>query len=259
MIQLKTSRQIEGIRAAAKVVVAAHQKVRARLKPGMSTYQVDNIVRHTLRDHGAKSAFWKYRQGNKPPFPAYACISVNEEVVHGIRRYNRILQEGDVITVDVGAHLGGYFGDAAFTTIIGGGTEEAQRLVRDTENALHMAIRMTKEGVLLHDICEAIYNYGTEKGYGVVTDYFGHGVGLKLHEPPQIPNFRPVPGNVQFGVNIKLQAGMTITYEPMFTLGSGKTEELSDQWTVVTKDRSLAAHAEHTILVTKTGAEILTI
>lgn len=258
MIQLKTEKQIEGIRAAAKVVAVVHQRVRERLQPGMSTYQIDNIVRHTLREHGAKSAFWKYRQGPKPPFPSYACISVNEEVVHGIRSHDRILQEGDVITVDVGSILDGYYGDAAFTAVIGEGTEEAQNLVRDTEGALNMAIGMTKAGVLLHDVSEAIHNYGTERGYGIVLDYFGHGVGLKLHEPPQIPNFRPAPGSLMYGVNMKLQAGMTITYEPMFTLGSDKTEELSDQWTVVTKDRSLAAHAEHTILVTETGAEILT-
>lgn len=259
MIQLKTDKQIKGIREASKVVAVVHKAVQAKLEPGMSTYQVDNIVRHTLRANGAKSAFLKYRQGNKPPFPSHACLSVNEEVVHGICSHNRILQNGDVLTVDVGSILNGYFGDAAFTTIVGEGTEETQKLIRDTEGALLMAIGMTKAGVLLHDVCDAIHKYGTERGYGIVVDYFGHGVGLKLHEPPQIPNFRPTPGSIQFGVNVKLQAGMTITYEPMFTLGSGKTRELDDQWTVITQDHSTAAHAEHTILVTESGADILTI
>lgn len=258
MIQLKTEKQIEGIRAASKVVALVHQRIREELRPGLSTYQVDNIVKHTLRNQGAKSAFIKYRQGNKPPFPAYACLSLNEEVVHGIRSHNRFLKEGDVFTVDVGSILDNYYGDAAFTVVVGEGVEEAHRLVQDTEGALHRAIEMTKAGTLLHDISEAIHDYGVERGYGVVKGYFGHGVGLKLHEPPQIPNFRPAPGSLMFGPNVKLQAGMTITYEPMFTLGSGETEELDDEWTVVTKDRSLAAHAEHTILVTETGAEILT-
>lgn len=259
MIHIKSKKQIEGIRAACRVVAAAHRKVQDSIKPGMSTYQVDNHVKHVLRECGAKSAFKKYRQGNRPAFPAYSCISINEEVVHGIRSHNRYVQEGDIVTVDVGAKLDGYIGDAAITLIVGDRCgDKERRLVCDTYEALHEAIAMSRPGVFVHTISGFLYDFATERGYGVVTDYYGHGVGLKLHEPPQIPNFRPAPGSLQLP-NVRLQTGMTITYEPMYTLGLGETEELSDQWTVVTKDRSIAAHWEHTILITDNGAEILTI
>lgn len=253
MIQIKTPEQVEGIRAACQVVALAHERVREKIEPGMSTYQIDNIVKHTLRESDAKSAFYKYKQGDKKPFPAYACISVNEEIVHGIGNHTRILQEGDLITIDVGANLNGYIGDAAFTILLGE-NEERARLNEYTEKALMNAIKATRVGVHLFDISDIIYQTAAENGYGVVTNYYGHGVGLQLHEPPQIPNSRPTSG----GYNLKLRPGMTITYEPMFTLGSSETEELDDGWTVVTKDRSFASHWEHTILVTEDEAEILT-
>jgi len=257
LIQIKTAKQIEGIRTACKAVAEIHRRVRNKLAPGLSTYQVDNVVKHSLRDLGAKSAFLKYRQGNRPPFPSYACVSVNEEVVHGIGRHDRVLKEGDVITVDVGTIINNYYGDAAFTTIIGKGMPETIRLVEDTKSVLLQAIRMSKPGVFIHDISGFIFDYGRSKNYGIIIDYYGHGVGLKLHEPPQVPNFKPTPGNVHL-INVKLEPGMTITYEPMFSLGSGETKELDDDWTVITKDRSIAAHWEHTILITEEGCEILT-
>jgi len=257
MIQIKTPQQIEGIKAACQVVAKIHNRVRQKLEPGLSTYQVDNIVKHSLRELEAKSAFLKYKQRSKVAFPAHSCISVNEEVVHGIGRHNKVLKEGDVITIDVGAILNGYFGDAAFTTILGQGTEEASRLVQDTKAALDTAISRSKPGVFIHDISGFIYDFGKSKNYGIITDYYGHGVGLKLHEPPQIPNFRPSAGDINL-INIKLQPGMVITYEPMYCLGSGETIELDDGWTVITKDRSIAAHWEHTILITEDGVEVLT-
>jgi len=258
MIQIKTPKQIEGIRAACKVVAQVHKRVQQRLEPGLSTYQIDNVVKHTLRELKAKSAFLKYRQGNRPPFPANSCICVNEEIVHGIGKHDRIIKEGDIVTIDVGVVLERYYGDAAFTIIIGKGSEEVERLVRDTKQVLYAAIDMSRPGVFIHDISQFINDFAKQRNYGVVTDYYGHGVGLKLHEPPQIPNFRPVPGDIHLP-NVKLQPGMTITYEPMFTLGCGKTEELYDQWTVVTQDGSLSAHWEHTILITENGVEILTL
>ena len=258
MIQIKTPKQIEGIRVACKVVALIHDKVKNRLAPGLTTYQVDNIVKHSLRELGAKSAFLKYRQGNRPPFPSCSCVSVNEEVVHGIGRHDKVLKEGDVITVDVGAIVNNYFGDAAFTSIIGKGIPEVVKLVEDTKSVLLQAILMSKPGVLIHDISGFIYDYGKSRGYGIITDYYGHGVGLSLHEPPQIPNFKPTPGNVHL-INVRLLPGMTITFEPMFSLGTGETRELSDDWTVITKDRSISAHWEHTILITETGCEILTV
>lgn len=252
MVQIKTPEQIDGIRAASKVVSKIHKRVKEKIAPGMSTYQIDNIVRHSLREFGAKSAFYKYSQGGKKGFPAYACISVNEEIVHGIGNHDRILQENDLITVDVGAILDGYIGDAAATIHLGD-DPEIYRLNRITHEALIEAIEKVRAGVFLFDICETIEQKAKLHNLGLVTNYYGHGVGLQLHEPPQIPNYRPKTGH-----NVKLVAGMTITFEPMFTLGSGETEELGDGWTVVTKDRSFASHWEHTILVLEDGAEILT-
>ncbi len=253
MIRIKTAQEIEGIRAASRIVAQVFEAVKPRLCVGTTTGQVDNTVRLTLRDLGAKSAFYKYRQGNKKGFPAYACISVNEEVVHGIGRYDRVLQDGDIVTVDVGAAFKGFYGDAAFTAIIGNAKPEVILLNERTREALYKAIAITKPGVGLFDISRTIEETAKQYGYGSVIDYYGHGVGLKLHEPPQVPN--AVPSS---GYNVPFRAGMTITYEPMFTLGTGKTRELADGWTVVTVDSSWAAHWEHTLLVTETGAEVLT-
>lgn len=254
MVHIKTPKQIEGIRAAAQVVAKVHKRVCEKVQLGMSTHQVDNVVRHTLRELGAKSAFYKYSQGGKRPFPAYACVSVNEEVVHGIGNHERVLHNGDVLTIDVGAIFNGYYGDAAFTMIVGEGSAEVIELVEHTRAVLERAIEATKAGVYLFDICRVLQEGAEEKGYGIVKEYSGHGVGIALHEPPQIPNVVPKFGEA---FNHKLKAGMIITYEPMFTLGSGDTEELEDGWSVVTKDRSTAVHWEHTILVTDDGAEIL--
>lgn len=255
MVIIKTTKQIEGVRQACKIVAHVHERVRRKLEVGLSTYQVDNVVRHTLRDLGAKSAFFKYSQAGKKGFPGFACISVNDEIVHGIRSHNRLLQNGDVITIDVGAVYNGFYGDAAFTAIVGNADDEKTQLVERTREALFSAIKLTKPGVYLFDISKCIADEAEKHGYGVVTGYFGHGVGLRLHEPPQIPNYIPKPGTI---FNHKLQSGMIITYEPMFTLGQGTTRELEDDWTVVTADGSTAAHWEHTILVTETGCEVLT-
>lgn len=255
MIQIKNEKQIQGIREACKIVAEVHQRVDQKLKPGLSTYQIDNIVKHTLRELGAKSAFKKYRQGNKPPFPSHACISVNEEVVHGIGKHDKIINQGDIVTIDVGAEYNGFYGDAAFTTVVGQGSDPVTQLVENTKQVLIRAIEATKPGVYLFDISKILAEGAKEFGYGSVENYYGHGVGLSLHEDPEIPNYVPEPGSL---FNHKLQPGMTITYEPMFTLGTGKTKELSDKWSVVTIDGSWAAHWEHTILVTESGAEILT-
>ena len=253
MVRIKTAKEIEGIRAASRVVAQVFEAVKSKLCVGTNTFQIDNIVRHTLRDLGAKSAFYKYKQGGKKGFPGYACISVNEEVVHGIGKYDRVLNDGDIITVDVGAVLNEFYGDAAFTTIIGTAKPEVQLLNERTREALYKAIAITKPGVGLFGISRVIEETAKQYGYGSVINYYGHGVGLKLHEPPQVPNAVPA-----VGYNLPFRAGMTITYEPMFTLGTGNTKELADGWTVVTVDGSWAAHWEHTLLVTETGVEVLT-
>jgi methionyl aminopeptidase len=255
MINIKTPQQIEGIRAACKVVAEAHARVAEIIRPGQSTYQLDNIVKHVLKSMGATSAFYKYSQGAKKPFPGQSCISINEEVVHGIPSHFNKVREGDVVTIDVGATLNKFVGDAAITLIVGKGTPEAIQLVEVTKLALDRAIGLVKAGAWLFDACQAIEDTSKEYGYGVVKGYYGHGVGLQLHESPQIPNFRPAPGTA---VDVKLRSGMIITFEPMFALGLGETEELNDGWTVVTKDHSIAAHWEHTILVADSGAEVLT-
>lgn len=261
-IIIKNDEQIEGIRAACKLVAQAHQSVREKIDVGISTYQVENIVKHTLKKAGAKSAFYKYTGGSKKPFPGHTCISVNEEVVHGIATHHRKLEEWDVVTVDIGVVLNGYYGDAAVTHVV---REKGKiykltarpeiDLVLDTRQALDDAISLTKEGVFLFDISRYIAKAAEYHDYGNVIGYFGHGVGLALHEPPTIPNYVPEPGTIP---NVQLQAGMIITYEPMFTLGTGETKELNDNWTVVTKDGSAACHWEHTLLVTEDGAEVLT-
>lgn len=253
---IKNQDQIAKITQACKLVASAHERVASKLEVGMSTYQVENIVKHTLKEAKAKSAFYKYAAQGKRPFPGHICISVNEEIVHGIASHSRKLQSGDVLSVDIGCILDGYYGDAARSYVIGSdGTLPQDSLVNHTKQVLDQCIEMTKPGMMLFDISAHIEASAKQLGYGNVTGYYGHGVGIKLHEPPTIPNYVPAPGLFP---NIKLQPGMVITYEPMFTLGGSETEELSDGWTVVTRDRSQACHWEHTIAITEDGAQVLT-
>ena len=254
-IIIKNAKQIEGIRAASKIVALINKSVRESIKAGMTTYQVDNIAKHILREHNARSPFYKYKFASKSPFPGHVCISINNEIVHGIPQVNRVIQDGDLVKVDVGATLNNFIGDAAQSIIVGNVSDEIKKIVQVTEEVLDTAIQMTKHGTWLYDISAMIYNTAKQAGYGVVIAYTGHGVGLKLHEPPQIYNYVPPLG---VGVNVKLQAGMIITYEPMFTLGRGDTRELFDGWTVVTQDNSIATHCEHTVLVKENSSEILT-
>ena len=245
-ITIKSDREIERMRAAGRVVARCHERVAAAIAPGVTTAELDALVRDTLREHDAVSSFLGYRG-----FPGTICASVNEEIVHGIPGSRR-LQDGDIISVDIGAIVEGWHGDSAWTYAVGQISEEARRLLADTEAALYEGIRHARAGSRLGAVSHAVEAFAMARGYGVVRNYGGHGIGRRMHEDPHVPNYGdPGQGPV-------LRRGMTFAIEPMLTLGTEQTRELSDGWTVVTADGSLAAHFEHTIAVTEGEPVILT-
>jgi methionyl aminopeptidase len=223
--------------------------VRALLQPGVTTADLNAAAEEVLRKHNAYSPFLNY---GYPPFPASICTSVNEELVHGIPG-KRKLKEGDIISVDCGAVVDGFVGDAAFTAGIGEISPEAQRLIDVTKQALDVAIAMMRVGNKTGDISAAIQQYVESQGYYVVREYTGHGVGRKMHEGPQVPNY----GNP--GTGLPLRAGLTIALEPMVLVGTARTRVLSNQWTVVSADGSLTAHQEHSVAVTEGDPLVLTV
>ncbi len=234
------------MRQANAIVVAAHLEIAAAVKPGTTTAELDRIAARTIALHpGAKAAFLGY-QG----FPASICASIDNEVVHGIPS-RRVLEEGSIIAVDVGVRFRGFIGDAAVTYPVGRIDEAARALLRATRESLYKAIRMARVGGRLSDISHAVEAHVVPLGYGVVTDYVGHGVGREMHEDPQIPNFGP-PGK-----GPRLAAGMTLAIEPMINEGVGATKVLEDRWTVVTADGRRSAHFEHSIAITDEGPMIL--
>lgn len=223
------------------------RRIEESIKPGISTLYLDRIAERYIRSRGGIPAFKGYRG-----YPATICASVNEEVVHGIPSQDKVLKEGDIISIDVGVKYKGYYGDAARTFMVGNVSDEARELIRVTRESLSVGIGVAKKGARIGDIGEAIQNYVELHGFSVVRDYAGHGVGRELHEPPQIPNFG------KRGTGPVLEEGMLLAIEPMVNAGGYEVEVLSDGWTVVTKDRSLSAHFEHTILVRKEDALVLT-
>ena len=222
------------------------------LKAGITTREIDKIIDDYIRSCGARPACIGV-EGFDSPFPAATCISVNEEVVHGIPSKKRILKDGDVVSLDAGVIWKGYHSDAARTHIIGEGSEKAKELVKVTRECFYEGIKYAIAGNHLNDICKAIGAYAKERGYGVVRDLVGHGIGTHLHEDPEVPNFDMKRGG------IKLQPGMTLAIEPMITAGRDEVVWLDDDWTVVTDDNSLAAHYENTILITEGEPEILSL
>lgn len=247
MVTVKSPREIELMRQAGRIVALAHQEVAKHIKPGVSTQQLDEIIDHVIRSNQAIPSFLHY-QG----FPASSCISVNEVVVHGIPSPRRILREGDIVSVDIGAIFKGYHGDGAWTYPCGNISPEAQRLLEGTEGSLFAGLAKAKAGARLTDISHAVQTYAEALGFSVVRDFTGHGIGTSMHEDPQIPNFG-FPGR-----GITLRPGMTIAVEPMINAGRKEVRVLPDGWTTLTLDGSLSAHFEHTILITETGYEILT-
>ena len=247
-VTIKSEHEIELMREAGRILAAVHQQLGKEIKPGMSTKDVDRLGEEMIRSYGCEPSFLGYCG-----YPASICVSVNEEVVHGIPTDERILQEGDIVSLDAGVIYKGYHSDAARTVGVGEISEEARLLIERTRLSFFAGIKNAVAGNRLYDISGAIQQLAESFGYGVVYDLVGHGIGTHLHEDPEIPNFRTK------GRGIRLMAGMTLAIEPMVNAGTWKVAYEDDDWTVVTDDGSLSAHYENTILVTKDGCEILTL
>ncbi|MBI2466395.1 MAG: type I methionyl aminopeptidase [Candidatus Rokubacteria bacterium] len=247
MIVLKSPREIALMREAGRVVVAAQRLCRELSRPGVSTLEIDQEVEGLIRKAGARPAFKGYRG-----FPATVCASINEEVVHGIPAAHRRLKEGDIVGLDLGAVVEGYYADAAFTLAIGEIPPEVQRLLDVTRESLELAIQQGRPGNRLGDVSAAVQRRVEAAGFGVVRAFVGHGIGRELHEDPQVPNFGE-PGKGPL-----LRAGMVLAIEPMVTMGHWEVRVLADRWTAVTEDGSLAAHFEHTVAITADGPDVLT-
>lgn len=247
-VSIKSDREIELMREAGKILASVHEELGRIIEPGISTYEIDKVGRRLIEGYGCKPSFLNY-QG----YPASICVSVNDEVVHGIPHKGRILHEGDIVSLDAGVIYKGYHSDAARTHAVGHISDEAAKLIEVTRQSFYEGIKYAKAGCRLHEISAAIGDYCESFGYGVVRDLVGHGVGSALHEEPQIPNFR------QETRGIRLHAGMTLAIEPMINAGGYEVKWLDDGWTVVTGDGSLSAHYENTILITDGEPEILSL
>ncbi len=247
-VSIKSAREIELMREAGRMLAAVHDELGKAIEPGMSTKDVDRLGEKLIRDFGCVPNFLHYNG-----YPASICVSVNEEVVHGIPRKNRILQEGDIVSLDAGLIYKGYHSDAARTHAVGKISPQARQLIDVTKQSFFEGIKMARAGCHLYDISAAVDAYVRRFGYGIVRDLVGHGIGTSLHEDPQIPNF------AQKKKGVRLQAGMTLAVEPMINAGGWEVDFLKDGWTVVTRDGSLSAHYENTILITDGEPEILTV
>ena len=246
MISIKAPDEIEKIKKAGSILNKVIEKIKAHLKPGLTTHEIDALAEELIVSFGCKPAFKGYRG-----FPGSACISINEEIVHGIPS-GRVINQGDIVSIDIGVELDGYYADAAATYPIGRLNGKVKKLVDVTKEALHLGIKKATEGNHLTDISSAIQNHVEENGFSVVRDFVGHGIGKSIHEEPEIPNF----GKPHLGP--KLEEGMVLAIEPMVNMGTWEIEVLDNGWTAVTKDRALSAHFEHTITVGKDKAVILT-
>lgn len=246
-VSIKSQTEIELMREAGRILALTHEELRKALKPGMSTLDIDRIGEDVIRSYGCIPSFLNYNG-----YPASICVSVNEEVVHGIPNKHRIIHEGDIVSLDAGVIYKGYHSDSARSYIAGGnGSEEARKLIEVTRQSFFEGIKFAKPGNHIVDISRAIQEYCESFGYSLVRDLTGHGVGSKLHESPEIPNF------VGKGKGAKLRPGMTLAIEPMVNIGRYDVEWLEDDWTVVTEDGSLSAHYENTVLITEDEPEIL--
>ena len=248
MVVLKTSRELKAMRDAGRISSRALKLAGEAVEPGVSTLEIDRIVRKYIEEQGATPSFLNYGG-----FPASACISVNDVVIHGIPRKNQILKQGDIVSIDVGAFYEGFHGDNAWTFPCGEVSKDAQALMDVTRESLFKGINAARPGNRLGDIGSAVQRYVEARGYSVVRDFVGHGVGAELHEDPSVPNYG-TPGR-----GVRLLPGMTIAIEPMVNQGVHTVETLSDNWSVVTSDGKLSAHFEHTIAITPDGPVILTL
>lgn len=246
-IIIKNNDQVERMRAAGKIVAMTHELLEKELRPGITTRELDKIAHEFIISKGAYPSFKDYNG-----FPASICISVNDEVIHGIPGARK-LKSGDIVSIDIGALKDGYHGDSARTLPVGEISEEAKRLIDVTKQSFFEGVKFAKKGNHLHDISAAIQNYVEANGFSVVRDYVGHGVGKKLHEAPQIPNYRPKSRGP------RLTPGMTLAIEPMVNIGTHEIELLDDGWTVLTADNKCSAHYENTVLITDGECEFLTV
>lgn len=246
MIQVKNSEQIALMKVAGRITGEAILAAAEHIKEGVSTLELDNIIRHYIEKSGAKPSFLGYNG-----FPGSACISVNKEIIHGIPRADKILRDGDIVKIDVGAFYKGFHGDSANTFGVGNISDEAKRLIETTKESFFKGAAKAVAGNRIGDIGSAVYNHAVSNGYGVVKRYVGHGVGHDLHEDPEVPNFGTA------GRGARLFPGMTIAIEPMINEGTFEVKEKNDGWTVVTADGKLSAHYEHTVLITPEGEPLL--
>jgi len=254
VIYIKTKKEIDFIRESCRIVAETLLLMKNAVRPGISTKELDLIAEDYILSSGAKAAFKGYSQGGASAFPASICSSIDDEVVHGIPG-DRILKEGEIISLDVGVYKNGYYGDAALSVAVGKIDAEKQRLMDVTEKSLYVGIEQARVDNRVHDISAAIQQYVESNGFSIVRDLCGHGVGKFLHEDPSVPNFgKP-------GTGAKLKKGMTLAIEPMVNAGSFRVKTANDGWTVVTADGSASAHFEHTILISNSGSagEILTV
>lgn len=246
MIVLKTAHEVEAMRRAGKITAAARAFAGKMVRPGVSTKAIDRAVHDFIVSQGGRPAFLNYNG-----YPASTCISINEQVIHGIPD-SRKIREGDIVSVDVGVFIDGYNGDCAATFIAGEADDEVKKLVAVTRQSFFEGIKFARAGCRVSDISNAIQTYAEQRGYSVVREYVGHGIGEKMHEDPEVPNYGP-PGH-----GPRLMPGMTIAVEPMINLGKASVRVLSDGWTVVTQDGLPSAHYENTVLITGGDPEILT-
>lgn len=246
MIICKTPRELEIMREAGRIVALTHQELKKHIVPGLTTKQLDDIAEKFIRKHDAIPSFKGYNG-----FRGSICASVNEELVHGIPG-DRVLKDGDIISIDIGAKYNGYHGDSAWTYAVGNISDETKRLLEVTEQSLYEGIKEVKPGARLSDVSHAIQTYAEAHDFSIVREYVGHGIGQDLHEDPQIPHYGP-PNK-----GPRLKPGMVLAIEPMVNAGTRYVKTLADDWTVVTVDGKMCAHFEHTVAITETGYEILT-
>lgn len=247
-ITIKSSREIELMTEAGRILEIVHNELGKALRPGMSTKAIDKLGEEVIRSYGCIPSFLDYNG-----YPASICVSVNDEVVHGIPSEHRIIQEGDIVSLDAGVIYKGYQSDAARTHAVGEISEEAKKLIEVTRESFFKGIKYAREGNHLFDISAAIGKYAEDRGYGVVRDLCGHGIGTALHEAPEIPNY------AMNRKGVKLKAGMTLAIEPMINIGGWEVDWMDDDWTVVTRDHSLSAHYENTVLITEGEPKLLTL
>lgn len=245
-ISIKSSREIAFMEEAGRILAKVHDELEKVIRPGMSTWEIDQIGEELIRGYDCIPSFLNYNG-----YPASICVSVNDEVVHGIPSKDRIIKKGDIVSLDAGVIYKGYHSDAARTHAVGEISPEARKLIEVTRESFFEGIKFAKEGYHLFDISKAIGDYANSFGYGVVKDLCGHGIGMNLHESPEIPNYP------QARRGVKLRAGMTLAIEPMINAGTWEVNWLDDEWTVVTKDHSLSAHYENTVLITDGEPKIL--